>query len=270
MKVRVTAAVVLLSVWLLPNSVQALKISGEAERFVAGATVHTIHHEIAHMLIDRFQLPVVGREEDAADQYAWLRMLDDWRRTGDDQPLRSAIRLWQLEHLAARKSGDLVPAWSEHSSDRQRLFMGICMVAGSEPEAFGDLADLYRMPADRIEACEDDALFIADAWDELLELADSEGEETLRLIIEDYDSKSRGGSGGEGNLRILAAWMLRKDTIPARQIVDEVNQRVGFHEPMTLRFRNCEEADAHYDPVSLEVVICYEEIDTYMDLLQDR
>ncbi len=255
---------------LWPAQAQALKISKEAERFVAGATTHTIHHEIAHMLIDQLQLPTVGREEDAADQYAWLRMLEAWNETGDEGPIRAAIRLWHLEHRRAADEDDRVPAWSEHSTDRQRLFLGICMVAGADRDTFGDLARQYRMPAERLDACEEEAEYIRIAWDELVNTVPPTNGKAVQLVIEKWSGSPSVTAAPTTSLQDHAEWMLRKDVVPVRRFVDDLNSRFGFEVQIALRFANCDEPDAYYDPEVPEVVICYEEIDSYSGLLRYR
>lgn len=251
---------------LLPGASSALSLSTAARLYIAGTTTHTIHHELAHMLIDRFQLPVAGREEDAADQYAWLRMVDRWRDTGDQRPLRAAIELWHLEHLRAADEDDRVPAWSEHSSDRQRLFLGICIVAGLQPETFGGLARKYGMPEERLEACEDEAGIIEASWQELLAFAaEAGGDEKITLLIDPWAGEAPRSMTAD-RLWDLAPSFLRRGVIPAKEIVANLNREVGFETAVILRFTNCGEADAYYDPEVPEVVICYEEIDAYWRL----
>ena len=43
--------------------------------FVAGNTLFVLLHEMGHVLIAEMKLPVLGREEDAADTFAALAML---------------------------------------------------------------------------------------------------------------------------------------------------------------------------------------------------
>jgi Putative metallopeptidase len=43
--------------------------------FVAGNTLVLLSHELGHVLIAELHLPLLGREEDAADTYAALRLL---------------------------------------------------------------------------------------------------------------------------------------------------------------------------------------------------
>src|SRR4051794_18952585 len=41
--------------------------------FIIGNTLFTLTHELGHAVISEFQLPVIGREEDAADAFASSR-----------------------------------------------------------------------------------------------------------------------------------------------------------------------------------------------------
>lgn len=263
----VTATMILGAALALSEEARAEALSPDAEEFLTGAASHTIHHEIAHMLIDRFQLPVVGREEDAADQYAWLRMIDRWRVTGDEAPIHAAVRLWHLEHRRAANEDDRVPAWSEHASDRQRLFQGICLVAGLEPEVFGDLADRHGMPQDRLDACAEEAELVEAAWMDLLELTEPAGNEPLRLKVEEATSRNSSATRDSVDRSELA---VRRGVVPARRIVEELNREFSFSADVTLRFASCGEADAYYDPEAAEVLICFEEIDGYLELLEFR
>src|SRR4051794_18088900 len=43
--------------------------------FVAGNALFTLSHELGHAVIATFDLPVLGREEDAADSFATLALL---------------------------------------------------------------------------------------------------------------------------------------------------------------------------------------------------
>src|SRR3954453_16695765 len=43
--------------------------------FIIGNTLFTLTHELGHAVISEFQLPVIGREEDAADAFATLALL---------------------------------------------------------------------------------------------------------------------------------------------------------------------------------------------------
>src|SRR5690554_4191597 len=45
--------------------------------FTLNNTRHTLLHEIGHLFVDQFDLPVLGKEEDAVDTFATLTMLNE-------------------------------------------------------------------------------------------------------------------------------------------------------------------------------------------------
>lgn len=249
------AAVAGICVWTVFGAAQA-EDETEPRGFVAANTIFTLHHEAAHMLISLLNLPVVGREEDAADQYAWLQMLETWNESGSAQPIRHAINGWRKEHLRTTGTEDAVPAWSEHSGDLQRHFMGICFAVGYAPTEFADLPLKYDMPEDRAEECAEETEIIEAAWANLLRGADQHGAAGLKVI---YDAPPTG-----------YAWVqdfVRKN-VPFEAIVNRINQRYGFEESPNLRFADCGEADAYWDPEALELAICYREIAKYRNLVK--
>ena len=63
----------------------------EVDRFAINNGRVVIYHEMAHMLIDQLRLPVLGREEDAADNMATWFLLN-LRNADADQALADAAR----------------------------------------------------------------------------------------------------------------------------------------------------------------------------------
>jgi hypothetical protein len=64
-------------------------------------------HELGHALIDVLQLPIVGREEDAADEFATLALLAE-EKAGAEAALAVA-EYFRLEGTQATKNGEV--AW---------------------------------------------------------------------------------------------------------------------------------------------------------------
>src|SRR5688572_5984537 len=118
----------------------------ELEDAVAGAFMFFFFHELGHALIDVLEIPITGREEDAADQLsAWLLIDDD---EGDKAVLDAAISFYtdegDAQEIAATDFAD------EHSLDPQRYFNMICWVYGSNPEGYAELVDEW-LPKARAE-----------------------------------------------------------------------------------------------------------------------
>src|SRR5579859_763750 len=120
--------------------------------FVTGNMLFVILHEMAHAAVDGFQLIVLGREEDAADDFAVMRLL----AVGSDfshRILVHAARGWFLSDKRDRKDGEPFAYYDEHGLDKQRAYQIVCMMVGSDPKEFKDLANEAKLPEDRQESC---------------------------------------------------------------------------------------------------------------------
>src|SRR3954447_4721512 len=136
--------------------------------FVVGNALFTLTHELGHAVISEFNLPVLGREEDAADAFATLALL----YVGSDiahRVLEDAAR--GLLTLAARdvKMGHEPTFYDEHGLDQQRAYQIICFMVGSDPKAFQAVALQAKLPQERQESCRGDYEQAQVSWLQLLE-----------------------------------------------------------------------------------------------------
>ncbi len=128
--------------------------------------LHTLFHELAHALIDQYQLPVIGKEEDAADALATVLLIRYF-----DQGQELAISAADLFDLESEESEDTLTAenfWGEHSLDSQRYFSTLCHVYGSAPQQYSDLLKESEFSADRAEGCIEEYESLRASWLELL------------------------------------------------------------------------------------------------------
>jgi hypothetical protein len=98
------------------------------------------------------QIPVLGREEDAADQFAAYLML----RLGKDEARR--MILGSAYHHAIQMPGTEVkiPVQSlsdEHSTPAQRTFNILCIGYGADKTLFADVVEKNFLPKERAEVC---------------------------------------------------------------------------------------------------------------------
>lgn len=129
-----------------------------------GATVSMFLHEVGHALIDGWDLPITGREEDAADQFSTL-MLINGMPNGDQIALDGARSFKLLADLEK----DLEKDYSDpHSVDEQRFFNTICMVYGHRPEHYEYLITNGTLPVERAFDCERDYARQNKSWQRLL------------------------------------------------------------------------------------------------------
>lgn len=129
-----------------------------------GAIVAMFLHEVGHALIDGWDLPVTGREEDAADQFSTLLLINGMPN-GDQIALDSARSFKVLADLEKGLEQDYS---DPHSLDKQRFFNTICLVYGHRPEHYEYLITNGTLPRERAFDCERDYARQKKSWQRLL------------------------------------------------------------------------------------------------------
>lgn len=136
----------------------------EVDDMTFGAMTVFFFHELGHCLIDVWDLPATGREEDAVDQLAMVILLDGTRE-GENMVL-SAAMFFDLVSRNQDKS-DLA-FWGEHSLDQQRFYDMLCLTYGSNPTKNKHLITNKFLPAERAGRCQAEYKRVDSAWGRLL------------------------------------------------------------------------------------------------------
>ena len=118
------------------------------DEVVVGGFIDAIFHELGHALFDILNIPVFGREEDAADQLSAFLML----QFGKDVA-RTTIRGAAFTYLASKNPRTRTEFADEHGAPAQRFFNYICLAYGGEPAAFREYVDRGVLPKARAEQC---------------------------------------------------------------------------------------------------------------------
>jgi hypothetical protein len=137
-----------------------------SEDAVVGPVIETFLHEAAHALFDVFKVPILGREEDAADQVAAYILV----QLGDEAARRTiggAAYNLATEAKRNRRPGHRALA-DEHSLPAQRFFNLACIAYGAKPTVFSDIVDKGYLPKERAGWCEDEYKQVAYAVSTLL------------------------------------------------------------------------------------------------------
>lgn len=137
-----------------------VKAAGKSERFkltpeqaVIGPFLFIILHETAHAVFSILAIPVLGREEDAADQvaiYAATQISGDFA----ERMLRATAFMYDTDS-AGRKPGEDDFA-DVHGIDRQRYYNVLCLAWGSDPKRYAFAKELGKLPDERAEGCADE------------------------------------------------------------------------------------------------------------------
>ncbi len=115
---------------------------------VVGTFVQAVLHEVGHAIFHMLQIPVFGREEDAADQIAALVMLN----FGKDFAQRNLIGSAQL-FKAIDSPVSQTDFADVHGTALQRYYNMLCMAYGAQPETFKGLVEAAALPKHRAAYC---------------------------------------------------------------------------------------------------------------------
>jgi anaerobic selenocysteine-containing dehydrogenase len=120
------------------------------DQAAAGPFLFIMFHETAHAIFAILDVPVLGREEDAADQVATLVAI---RMGGNfaERMLRGAALMYQRDSTA-RKIGEDDFA-DLHGLDRQRYYNVLCMAWGADEKRFAWAQEVGHLPKERAEGC---------------------------------------------------------------------------------------------------------------------
>jgi hypothetical protein len=143
---------------------QVTKNEKEIDDMVFGAMTVFFFHELGHCLIDVWDLPATGREEDAVDQLALVILLDGTRE-GENMVISAAT----FFAIAGDEQGTKNLAfWGEHSLDQQRFYDMLCLTYGSNPTKNEHLIKNKVLPVERAVGCQDEHKRVDGAWGRLL------------------------------------------------------------------------------------------------------
>ena len=209
-----------------------------AAAFITSNVVATFYHELGHGLIDVLELPVLGREEDAADTLSTLLIHDIWLEESAVSMVYDTAYAFQLYAEEAETLGFETPYWDEHSLDLQRYYNLVCLFYGANPDEREDIAVDLELPENRGERCPDEFDLAEASWGGMLEgLEPGEGARGLRLVDSDPDE---------------ALGIILADEIAT------LNQNYGLPEWIDVVVEECGQANAFYQPDIRRIIICTE------------
>ena len=133
---------------------------------IIGPTLDTILHEMGHALFHHHAIPVLGREEDAADQFAAYI----WLQVADKQHVRRLLGgvAYAYDREASLPSSKKNPFADEHGLPAQRFFNVLCVAYGAHPDLFADLVASGTLPKERAEGCDAEYAQVKHAMERLI------------------------------------------------------------------------------------------------------
>jgi hypothetical protein len=142
------------------------KSEQEATQDMFDAATFVFLHEIGHALIDAYDLPIAGREEDAADGLSTYICLEELRDGAGARATIAAAQLFGIQGQMA--SGKDLPFYDEHSLDQQRFYNLLCSLYGSDPNKYATIVSKGLLPEPRAVRCPSEYKQLNNTWTNLL------------------------------------------------------------------------------------------------------
>jgi hypothetical protein len=119
---------------------------------ILGQAVYVIAHEMGHALFDALNVPLFGRPEDAADQFAAYIML--LLGKNEARRLIGGAAYTYKEYIDKPKVVVPQTAFADvHGAPMQRLYNLLCIAYGADREQFKDVVEQGYLPKDRAGGC---------------------------------------------------------------------------------------------------------------------
>jgi len=118
-----------------------------------GPTFDVFLHEAGHAVFDLLGIPLLGREEDAADQFSAYIQLQLSKEEARTLILGIAALAQKEAAEAIRKAPSFKDFADEHGHAAQRYFNVVCMAYGRDPDLFADAIKLGQLPPERAATC---------------------------------------------------------------------------------------------------------------------
>ncbi len=122
-------------------------------------------HEIGHALIDVYNLPITGNEEDAADRCSSFINLTELGEDGVRAVLAAADAFSIESKNATPGKRNLA---DEHLLQEQRFYNSLCMLYGSDTEKNAYILEDNYLPKERAMRCPQEYERTVQSWSDLL------------------------------------------------------------------------------------------------------
>ena len=231
------------------------------DRFTLASVMHVLYHELGHALIQQFDIPMLAREEDAADNLATLLFLAEKSPIGRDALVAVAMG-WLDMHRDDGGEPDSSTFADEHSLHIQRFFQIVCMLYGSDPERETAMADDARLPAERRETCVGEYEQIRSGWSRVLapHMAVA-GKPPGRRVAVSWEE----GPGAQAP----AVAMLRA-SMAVEVVAEDATSRLRLPNDFTIVLKTCGDENAWWDADERTITYCYELVTYYAGLAAKR
>jgi hypothetical protein len=241
----------------------------EADRieFVVGNVVFVMLHEFSHLIIQDFDVPVLGNSEDAADTLAAVTLIraDRARPESDFRLIRMLLTAADANRILWQRSleqDNSAVYLARHPLSVQRAARINCLAYGSDMELLEPLPEIVGLPEFRAFWCDEEYNDAEMAW---LWVRDSFVRESTGTATEHQFTYGSTRDPGRQAIR---------DRLMQNEVLERTLAYVGrtmlLPDAITLRTSSCGSPDAYWDEDTREIVICYQLIEAFYQLSEEQ
>ena len=216
--------------------------------FITGNTLFVLGHEVGHAIIREMVIPVIGREEDAADSFSTLLALTLGEAFAN-QVLVNAATGWFYSNRRDRHDKVEAAFYDEHGMDLQRAYHVVCLMVGSNPDRFRELADETGIPEERQARCKDDYNNASWSWKTVTETHRRRPAQPPAAVNAVYGN-------ADGELAMFA--QVARHMKLLETMADVLAEQYVWPAPISLEFETCGDPGARWEFRTRRIVICYE------------
>ena len=227
--------------------------------FVSGNMLFVLLHELGHTTIGELDLPVLGKEEDAADSFASLTLIHI-KSEFSEHVLAEAAKGWFMADRRDKKDGEPVVYYDEHGLNQQRAYQIVCYMVGADPVRFKDLAEETKLPQDRRESCSADYRKAAKSWGVLLQPHVRAADQPKTKIDVVY---------GEAKGKLEIAAQIGRSIRLLDGVAAQSSNLVTWPAPFSLEMQTCGFINAKWDESTRKLTLCYELAEDFAELYRD-
>ena len=210
-------------------------------RFVSSVLTFSLLHEAGHLIISEYQVPVLGREEDAADRFAVAALaspgtvgvaMSDAKGNPLPHPLLAAALFWETLHARSEANHEELAWADEHGLPRQRAHMIACLLYGSNPGQFEKLAQQVGIDADRRRSCIKEAAQNQRSWSSVIAPHLASRDDQIAVIVANGTANAFYHPVGERGSKALRDALLRaKHTVEDMKVLEGVAEVIRGLKP---------------------------------------
>lgn len=252
------------------DPIDYLKKVNDHRFYIESNLEFTLLHELAHAVIDINHVPVLGGQENAADQIAVMLMITT-NHGVDDSLLEKLLVIsaeWMMEWREETDTGITV-FWDNHPLAIQRFFQITCLTYGADPEIVERIRKESWLPIERAWNCDKEYLKNREALAWLAsEYSHMEIDESWSLTPKLDQPPNRGAV----SLQILPPIMTQDNDVyqlllssqRLKYVVAQANQLLKLDQDINIVIDpSCSEQDAWWNAEQHSIFVCYQLVEQF-------